>query len=480
MSEALLNKILNEALAIVEKDLREELNVEVNEARFTPDILKKAILDQLQFAYASDNKRKFPVWDIISGDPKLLNNIMTKINNMSTSVMGKLKSSFQSLNLPGIKIVVSGKNTDFTVTSIVTDINSLATRQYRGKEYKIDSFASIREGYAGILKKLWEDLGAYINENVSGGMSEQDKIGFAASFADLEHALGASVAEKKISSAFTHLYNEIKKRTQKGRGTANAKKILQELGFDIYLDYLANPEVTNVKVHVGARAPNRGKFAKIPKEKLAEFENKLRESLNGKLASNYKKIATEWGGSDTRMTIERKKVVANFVKQVKKNKAIKSVKTIDTKLKLSRRKSKTKKAIKKVPVKTMAVAPLSSNNQNKIIKVTPRKKKSTINLNTLKAEINAKLSMTVIKNMGTPALENRTGRFARSVEVTDVIQTPKGFPSIGYTYQKGPYQTFEPGFAQGSTQRDPRVVISKSIREIAKELIVGRFYTRRT
>jgi hypothetical protein len=81
--------------------------------------------------------------------------------------------------------------------------------------------------------------------------------------------------------------------------------------------------------------------------------------------------------------------------------------------------------------------------------------------------------------MGFPALENRTGRFARSVHVTDVTQTSKGFPSIGYTYQKYPYQTFEPGYKQGSAQRDPRVLIDRSIREIATQLIVGRFYTRR-
>jgi len=104
---------------------------------------------------------------------------------------------------------------------------------------------------------------------------------------------------------------------------------------------------------------------------------------------------------------------------------------------------------------------------------------STINLGALKAQINARLSMTVIKNMGFPALENRTGRFARSVEVTDVVQTREGYPSIGYTYQKYPYQTFEPGYKQGSAQRDPRTLIDRSIREIAQQLIVGRFYTRR-
>ena len=38
--------------------------------------------------------------------------------------------------------------------------------------------------------------------------------------------------------------------------------------------------------------------------------------------------------------------------------------------------------------------------------------------------------------MGAPGLENQTGRFARSVRITDVAETTGGFPSFGYTYQK--------------------------------------------
>ena len=84
--------------------------------------------------------------------------------------------------------------------------------------------------------------------------------------------------------------------------------------------------------------------------------------------------------------------------------------------------------------------------------------------------------------MGAPALENRTGRFAESVRVTDVIQTPKGYPSVGYTYQRNPYGVFEDGggtapWADGT--RDPRDLIDKSIREIAATMAIGRFYTRR-
>jgi|TARA_R110002153_G_scaffold221986_1_gene374373 hypothetical protein len=96
--------------------------------------------------------------------------------------------------------------------------------------------------------------------------------------------------------------------------------------------------------------------------------------------------------------------------------------------------------------------------------------------------LNQKLPETVRKNMNSPALVNRTGRFADSVKVVDMNQTPQGFPSIGYTYQRNPYEVFEDGngsapWANGN--RDPRQLIDKSIREIAMQFAIGRFYTRR-
>ena len=96
--------------------------------------------------------------------------------------------------------------------------------------------------------------------------------------------------------------------------------------------------------------------------------------------------------------------------------------------------------------------------------------------------LNQRLPETVRKNMDPPALENRTGSFADSVKVTDIAQTPKGYPSIGYTYQRNPYQVFEDGLGAppwANGQRDPRQLIDKSIREIAMDYAIGRFYTRR-
>lgn len=93
--------------------------------------------------------------------------------------------------------------------------------------------------------------------------------------------------------------------------------------------------------------------------------------------------------------------------------------------------------------------------------------------------LNRQLPETVRKNMQEPRLVNRTGRFANSVEAVDMVMTPQGFPSVGYTYKRDVYQTFEVGNRQGSIDRDPRTLIDMSIREIAAKYAVGRLYTRR-
>ena len=59
------------------------------------------------------------------------------------------------------------------------------------------------------------------------------------------------------------------------------------------------------------------------------------------------------------------------------------------------------------------------------------------------------------------------------------MATSQGVPSIGYTYDKYTYGTFEVGNRQGSPDRDPRRLIDMSIRQIAAQFAIGRFYTRR-
>jgi len=88
--------------------------------------------------------------------------------------------------------------------------------------------------------------------------------------------------------------------------------------------------------------------------------------------------------------------------------------------------------------------------------------------------LNQQLPKVVANNMGSPRLNYVSGRFASSVNVTDITQTAKGFPSIGYSYRRNPYEVFEQ-----DPDRDPRKIIDLSIREIAAQFAIGRFYTRR-
>lgn len=113
---------------------------------------------------------------------------------------------------------------------------------------------------------------------------------------------------------------------------------------------------------------------------------------------------------------------------------------------------------------------------------TQEEKRSQFNPLALQNLINQKLPPVVRSNMGAPGLVNRTGRFSESVRVVDIMQTPQGFPSFGYFYDMQRYGIFEKsrGRAPWATpERDPRPLIDKSIRDIAKDLQIGRLYTRR-
>lgn len=96
--------------------------------------------------------------------------------------------------------------------------------------------------------------------------------------------------------------------------------------------------------------------------------------------------------------------------------------------------------------------------------------------------INVKLPPQVMKNMGSPRLNNRTGRLAQSAQVVNVEQTREGFPSFVFNYERDPYDVFDRtlGRAPWNTpQRDPRALVDQSVREIVREMAIGRFFTRR-
>lgn len=98
---------------------------------------------------------------------------------------------------------------------------------------------------------------------------------------------------------------------------------------------------------------------------------------------------------------------------------------------------------------------------------------------TLQAIINSRLTETIKRNMGDGSrrdiLNLRTGRFAESVEVKKVTTSREGMITAFYMYMKNPYATFSAGGRQQNPRsRDPKLLVSKSIREVVSENVANK------
>lgn len=96
--------------------------------------------------------------------------------------------------------------------------------------------------------------------------------------------------------------------------------------------------------------------------------------------------------------------------------------------------------------------------------------------------LDASLVQQVKQNMGSGSrrdiLNLRSGRFAESVEATRVSQSKQGAITVFYSYMKNPYATFsEGGRQQYPRSRDPKLLISRSIRELAVQQMITKLRT---
>jgi hypothetical protein len=72
-------------------------------------------------------------------------------------------------------------------------------------------------------------------------------------------------------------------------------------------------------------------------------------------------------------------------------------------------------------------------------------------------------------------LNLRSGRFAESVRVEKLTQGREGTVTAYYNYMRNPYATFSAGGRQEQPRsRDPKLLISRSIREVAIQAKITR------
>jgi hypothetical protein len=97
----------------------------------------------------------------------------------------------------------------------------------------------------------------------------------------------------------------------------------------------------------------------------------------------------------------------------------------------------------------------------------------------LEALLRSRLALQIEQNMGKGSARNvlnyRSGRFAESATIERITTSRAGMVSVFYNYMRNPYGTFSEGGAQQSPKtRDPKLLISKSIREIGAALVGNR------
>lgn len=291
----------------------------------------------------------------------------------------------------------------------------------------------------------------------------------------LGHVEGKSVIESLIRDAFEDVLGDESIFTETGDALKepDIRKMMSDLGIDVSL--IKDAKIDTYTVELEAAVDNRSGGDLLKKQK-ASLQNQIKKAI--KKLGGIKNLS----GSDT----PREKYIKKTRQEVLEPfKNLKNVKVSANDLKIDDKsssgdknsKAKAKKAARSKKRIGRAALPAVARMRRK--KAADRSAaRQPLELLGL---LNQKLPETVRKNMQEPGLVNRSGTFADSVKVTEIAQTPKGFPSIGYTYRRDPYQVFEEGSSGNWSNgyRDPRDLIDKSIRELAAQFAIGRFYTRR-
>jgi len=388
---------------------------------------------------------------------EILRNVREELNPLITKLTKNIRKEFEN--------IAAASNKTVRVRNIRGGV-TVTVFEFEGKKGQRDNFKLIQNAYKKYLDAFYQDflkiLGKPILRKSKSAKGGKVNVGTAGQAFNLEHYKGASNIEMFINDAVHAALQNIYKTSD----ITGIKKELKQYQLETVLQIHKKVKQGKVEVKLGSQLLNVIQ---------SKEEQGLKRDLTKQLRNAIQKLdVVNLEGSDSLLDGQRKKVIKTVVTPFKKSKNL-TVKHEKITVKESGPATLRKKP--KVRKNTKTQVPLVRKR-----KLEPREGDNRRSMFAIMAMINQKLPQTVEKNMGAPGLENRTGRFARSVKLTDVSATRQNFPSFGYTYDKEPYQVFEIGRGRApwaTPERDPRKVIDASVRELAAEMAIGRFYTRR-
>ncbi len=195
-------------------------------------------------------------------------------------------------------------------------------------------------------------------------------------------------------------------------------------------------------------APDSSKLALLNQKSSPSLKDLVTDTIVSAITGRNKKLASEYIGSFTLPKITVQKVTNNASASITKAKS--QLKSIKAKVQVEKAKAKR-------------------------VRLTG----DGLSLSSLQILLNRHLQDVISANMGDGSsrsvLNYRTGRFAASARVERLIQSKKGMITAFYTYMRNPYGTFSDGGKQQYPKtRDPKLLISQSIKEIAATMVGNR------
>jgi hypothetical protein len=396
--------------------------------------------------------------------------------NASDAVVSKLVSSYRTQLKQADKNILRVKSVGKRLATAKLNIISKKIEGYDPSRHEV--YAVYNFGTAERIKRnigsQYEKLTGRDSKEITGRLDKGDRAseagGVQVGHGEFGHAvsttkvLGAESVMKTKTSMQKYSNTEGYKRLE-SHITTYKERMNVNLSIDHYQEVSARGKLkkTYTPILSSQGAGENLLDAMEEREALAELRKSMEEEYLNIVDQEGSRSLLQAIDDTTTYTLIKGVKIAKYKGDAKPKKVVKSKGRGKT--------SKTIDKTAKVGVIKGTGAPAPKNKRK-----TKRSSTSIVNLIGI---FNQQLPKTVAKNMQNPALQYQTGRFASSVRVTDINQTQQGFPSIGYTYMRNPYETFEVGNRQGTIERDPRRLIEKSIREIATGMAIGRFYTRR-
>jgi len=281
-------------------------------------------------------------------------------------------------------------------------------------------------------------------------------------------------------------------------------------------EQIAKTQVVNLKADT---AVNMARYLQVRPDSISvvveiEALNKLKGTISSSLKTVYLNMVEELiNKPDSELNKEIKQGLENAILQSLDKKTVEDLALFSTASKTGMEALKdliidTIKTGKSIPYNSKAVLPKQSNisevkislpaiklpkisakkpviaDEQRIIKQMKAeqqqlKEQQATNLLSFHSLLNSNLVQTVKQNMGAGTrrdiLNLRSGRFAESVRVERLTQSRDGIVTAYYNYMRNPYATFSQGGRQERPRsRDPKLLISKSIRQVAAQAKITR------